>query len=359
MKDAELRRVSREDPWAAGVLGKRLFRKCEESESRREDREIIRLLRRSQTAGDVDASGYLAYMKMYGYGMEPDWEAGRKELEGAADGGSPFACKKLGNFILWNTFGEGKDPDRAIELIGRAAELGDSEAFRWLGGIAATSYHGRENLEASRGWYILGAESGDLESMEELARYLATGIGGPKDHAGAARWFEKLHDSGRPYWTYRLGQALLLGRGVEVDTARGLSLLMEAAGKEVIPAQRDLGWFFSEGMHGVPVDPDLAFHFTFQAAEAGNTWSRWWLGHLYKLGVGTQPDAVKAFECFRRASVDGQAEAMSDLAWCYQYGKGTHRNLEKAEWWRKQARRHNSRWDAFKRDETESRDDDR
>ena len=51
----------------------------------------------------------------------------------------------------------------------------------------------------------------------------------------------------------------------------------------------------------------------------------------------TKIDYVKAFECFLSSSIDGYAPAMNWLGYCYEYGKGTKKNLDYAFGWYEKA----------------------
>lgn len=51
----------------------------------------------------------------------------------------------------------------------------------------------------------------------------------------------------------------------------------------------------------------------------------------------TKIDYVKAFECFLSSSIDGYAPAMNWLGYCYEYGKGTKKNLDSAFGWYEKA----------------------
>jgi uncharacterized protein len=62
-----------------------------------------------------------------------------------------------------------------------------------------------DKAEAVR-WFRLGAEKGDLPSMDDLARALADGDGVPGDLAEAARWFRQAAERGYGPSMYQLGR---------------------------------------------------------------------------------------------------------------------------------------------------------
>ena len=57
----------------------------------------------------------------------------------------------------------------------------------------------------------------------------------------------------------------------------------------------------------------------------------------YRGRNNTKIDYVKAFECFLSSSIDGYASAMNWLGYCYEYGKGTKKNLDSAFGWYEKA----------------------
>jgi TPR repeat protein len=82
----------------------------------------------------------------------------------------------------------------------------------------------------------------------------------------------------------------------------------------------------------------LAFQHYKHAAELGNDWAQYNLGHCYLDGQGTQRDAQQAFYWYDKAAAQGHGRAMNLLARCYEEGWGVERQLETAyDWYRKSA----------------------
>lgn len=58
------------------------------------------------------------------------------------------------------------------------------------------------------------------------------------------------------------------------------------------------------------------------AARSGNAEAEDLIGVMYALGLGVEPDPVRAFEWYLRASMKGHPGAQSSVGWSYEAGIG-------------------------------------
>ncbi|MEL6233458.1 MAG: tetratricopeptide repeat protein [Pseudomonadota bacterium] len=58
------------------------------------------------------------------------------------------------------------------------------------------------------------------------------------------------------------------------------------------------------------------------AARSGNAEAEELIGVMYALGLGVEPDPVRAFEWYLRAAMKGHAGAASGVGWYYEVGLG-------------------------------------
>ncbi|MDR3389435.1 MAG: tetratricopeptide repeat protein [Rudaea sp.] len=70
-----------------------------------------------------------------------------------------------------------------------------------------------------------------------------------------------------------------------------------------------------------------------QAAELGDAWAQYNLGHLYLDGNGVDRDPLLASHWYAAAAAQGHPRAMNLLARCYEEGWGVARDSTLAEYW--------------------------
>ncbi len=172
--------------------------------------------------------------------------------------------------------GADRDPARAAEWFGRAAELGHPEAQ-----------------------YLLGA-------MYEEGR------GVPLDDSAAASWYRKAAAQGHIVAQYNLGVMLVEGRGVKTNDTDAVSWLQRAAEQGSPDAQNVLGILYSRGQ-GVEANDEQAAHLFRLAAEQGNPDAQNNLGLLYRNGRGVEISPVRAKAWLKLAASNGHQGATRPL----------------------------------------------
>ncbi|MBU2980579.1 caspase family protein [Lentibacter algarum] len=115
--------------------------------------------------------------------------------------------------------------------------------------------------------FIALAETGDTRSLMNLA-YMRLN---PQDErfnlAEATDYIERAAKAGSPEAQYELAVQFETGKGVTQDSARALELYREAAAQNYPDALNDLGFFYYQGMLGLPTDPKTALVYFERAAD--------------------------------------------------------------------------------------------
>ena len=186
------------------------------------------------------------------------------------------------------------------------------EPMKLYYGLAVCYIYGigtQKNLAKAREC-LLNCEDGSVRYRCWAADIYEHGDLGSKDYKKALSLNEIYY--GGPYPLTRAATFYIEGKGVAKNYAKAIKLLNEAI----------------DAIHWIAGEED-------SAAEA-----KYLLGDLYLKGNGVTQNSNKAFELFKQAAedkIDPNPDAMLSLAMCYRYGKGTTKNLSKANEWEQKA----------------------
>lgn len=135
----------------------------------------------------------------------------------------------------------------------------------------------RRDMGKSTALYLKAANLGSATAQNRYASILYQGLGVDKNQTEAKKWFLKAalqgHEqagrnlfaiynaearSGNEDSRYALAQHYINGDGVPKDPFRGIALLEKAANHGHEPSRKDLHKIYSEGLHGVRKNPEMA-----------------------------------------------------------------------------------------------------
>ena len=194
-------------------------------------------------------------------------------------------------------------------------------------------YHGQKNYVKQVEWYKKSAEEGYDWGMSNLGMCYRDGAGVQEDQEQAIAWFKK---------------ACELHGEAAGDAANGIGLIYNKQGNHV----KKLEWYkksaeegYDWGMYnvaccyrdgeGVQEDREQAIAWFKKAYElhgdaAGDAANQ--IGLIYN----KQGNDAKEFEWMRNGAEEGFDWCMRNLGMCYQCGRGTRQDYEKArEWYQK------------------------
>ena len=124
-----------------------------------------------------------------------------------------------------------------------------------------------------------GAESGDVDTILELARRMADGNGMEQDAEGAIRWFHKAAEQNNRDAQYELATCYAFGLGVPQDYGQAIGWYEKAARQGHADAQYMLGMSFHYGLNDI-VDELQADKWYTLASVQGHTKARLALDEL-------------------------------------------------------------------------------
>lgn len=188
------------------------------------------------------------------------------------------------------------NPQRAVELLKRAAKRGSGEAYFNLG----SWYHvgkwlPKDDEMAFKNWEK-GAELNNAEAMSNLAWAYMNGIGCEKDEKKAVELHKKAAENGSGY------------------SAKNLYLC------------------YWNGICGVAKDKEQAKKYLLRAAELNDEYGCYILGcHYYQGSDIIDKHAGQAFVYIKKAADMGHIDACSLLAYFYENGIACDKNPQKAK----------------------------
>jgi hypothetical protein len=161
------------------------------------------------------------------------------------------------------------------------------------------------------GLEIVRSDSGDITKA-----YLFLLAAAEKNHADAE---------------YVIGIMFAHGDRIARDQNAAQYWLDRATSHGSAKAPMVLGYYFSDGMHGFPIDQKKGVAYWKIAADKGEPSSQVSIGWSYMLGLGGLPtDFAQAAYWNRKGADGGNREGYNNLGWQYEHGLGVGRDYAQA-----------------------------
>lgn len=127
----------------------------------KEDKETaFKWLMKAAEGGDAEALASVAGFYETGTVVKKDWDTAEVWLAKAVAKGSVNAMVRLSRHIA------GKDKQEALRLAKKAAEAGNTDAYRLLGNYYLHGVSGSVSIAQAMDWYKKGADAGDNVSIQ-------------------------------------------------------------------------------------------------------------------------------------------------------------------------------------------------
>ena len=256
------------------------------------------------------------------------------------------------NNALGDYYYDRQDFDKAAEHYKEAARQGNVKSQHKLGCMYYIGEGVEKNYTEAINWYRKAAEQGDAPSQNNLARMYENGKGVSQNYTEAINWYRKAAEQGDDNSMYCLGWGYQHGQGVSKDLSLAKQWYQKAADKghsgakkkleEIIKAETEKSdaaalykkgnEYYNQGNY------TEAVKYYRQAAEKGNADAQSDLGYCYGTGKGVQQDYNEAFKWHKKSAEQGNKYAQSNLALYYSEGRGVTRDYNEAvRWARKSA----------------------
>ena len=152
---------------------------------------------------------------------------------GNADGCANLAVE----YLFTKAMDIGGDINGALNRLEQTCPQTTNGRICFIVGYAFETGKGRVvDKSKARELYVRGAILGDLEACKRAGRMAALGEGGPVDSAAAAPWLQKAADAQDGQSCFYLAKLYHTGEGVPKDEARATALLEKACNLGVQPA---------------------------------------------------------------------------------------------------------------------------
>lgn len=180
---------------------------------------------------------------------------------------------------------------------------------------------------------------GDLRAGNILSYGYGHGWFGPRDYNKEVELLRQLVKKKYPPSMNNLGCDYLHGIGVKKSAKWAIYWFKKAAEQKYIPSIYELSLIYRHIEQYKDIEKGLLY--TFWAADYDDCNAHNQLGNCYRKGIGMPKDEWMAFEHYEEAVEKGAgAFAEDNLFWCYYKGIGIEVDLERAEYYRKEAEKH-------------------
>ena len=325
----------------------------------------IPIWKKAAKAGDGVAACNLAKCHELGKGVQKNENMAAMWYKKAAKHDCPEALFKVGCFYETGSFVNGKDAEKAKELLKKAADAGVEEAWLHLGDVCA----GCEDSNAVS-YYEKAAELGFDEADLRLGDVYAS-RGAAEERRKAVPYYEKAAKRGNADAQFKLAELYEHGEIVERDLRKAsdidwklakagngaaedkigispfrksvglsdvnLQLAKMAAEQGNLEVQKNLGYFYRHGPEDSRNAREAVKWYS-KAAEQGNAEAQCEMGNSYRCGLGVAKDEREAVKWYRKAAEQGYADAQRLLGLAYSDGEGVEQDdVEAVKWFRKAA----------------------
>ncbi|CAG8441106.1 12659_t:CDS:2 [Ambispora leptoticha] len=200
-------------------------------------------------------------------------------------------------------------------------------AFLYCRGIGVA-----ENKEKTFEVYQIAANMDDALAQNQLGWCYYYGIGTKVNYDKAFEWFQK---SAKTYATGQgwLGVCYSRGHGVKQDYDEAFKWYKMAADAGDQWGAFHVGHYYREGIAVANPNQKEAVAYYRKSAEKQNITGQYWLGYCYTEGIGVEKDEKQGFDWFKVAADQGSGFCQFQVGCCYRDGIGVKKDCRKASYW--------------------------
>lgn len=207
-----------------------------------------------------------------------------------------------------------------LNINSKLAKVGHLEAMLNLAHHYHFSKDGNQDMTKALAYYQSAANTGDKDSMFQLADFYYKDQGAlKKNEAQAFQWFKKAAEKGHILSLFYVGLAYHYGSGTAKDLDKARDYYQRAATNGESTSMNSLAGLYQRG-EGTPKNINEAIKWHRKAADKNNQFSALALGILFSEGKEV-PENLNAAENYLKIAVDrNNREAKHRLAVIYDNG---------------------------------------
>ncbi|WP_158961597.1 tetratricopeptide repeat protein [Myroides fluvii] len=227
-----------------------------------------------------------------------------------------------------------ESPEKAVEYMTAAAEIGFSYAQYKLGTYYLYAYGLEKDLELGRYWLEKANENGSALAMLTLGDYYLYGYDEDQPYDLAFPYYEAAEQHG--YVSEGMGICYQFAIGVERDDKKAFQFYKIAVERGYDAAYFRLGLCYYYAI-GTEKDYVEALYYLRAVADRGHLEASSYVGIMLVKGEGVPQEAVEGIAYLEKAANAGYDSAQYELGNCYLKGEGVEQNDELALHWYQQA----------------------
>lgn len=262
--------------------------------------------------GDADGQNQYATALLTSNAIENDYPKGHAWLKKSIDQGNQHAIASLAMAYLTGT-GVEEDGAEALRLANSIARYRTMLGNFVLGECYASGLCGVEvDPDKSLDHLRNAAELGSTMAMNRIGLIYMYGEFGAVNDAEAFTWFKKAADLEDTWGQFEVGRYYLDGIGVAQDIERGMDYVRESARRDWSDAQYLIGYAYYTGEY-IDEDKEKAAHWYQRAANQGDSEAQFMIAYMYGQGEGVRRDIAYSYAWFDVAAEQGHEKAAEIL----------------------------------------------
>lgn len=276
----------------------------------------------------------LARCNRYGIGADEDRKKAFELFEKALEYGYNDANVDLALAYEEGAGGVEESPEKAVEYMTAAAEIGFGYAQYKLGCYYLYAYGLEKDVELAKYWLEKANENGSALAMLTLGDYYLYGYEEDQPYDLAFPYYQKAEELG--YVSEGLGICYQFAIGVERDEQKAFQFYKIAVERGYDAAYFRLGLCYYYGI-GTEKDYVEAVYYLREVADRGNLEAASYVGMMLVKGEGVAQELTEGVVYLENAANGGFEMAQYELGNCYLKGEGVEQNDELAMHWYQQA----------------------
>ncbi len=219
------------------------------------------------------------------------------------------ALCRLGNCYNFG-WGVEENPDKAVELYKKAANLNDVEAHYQLACAYKDGIGTEKNYELAVQHFSIAIDGKNSDAMVELGDMYNWGIGIEQNYILAVKYYKLASEEEDSKGMFALGYAYFFGNGIERNEVLANDYFKKSAELNYAPSQYVLGINYMNG-YGIEKDTSKGIYWLEKASEQKYVKSILAIAEFYYKGTEVEKNKEKAKEYFIKAHQLGDRRALT------------------------------------------------